>query len=221
MTAATRNSHGPVTVAAAADPPRRRGRPGYDLDGLIDVVVDVFNERGYDGTRMEHLAERLGISKSAIYHHVAGKEELLRLALDHALDGLFAVVEDVTSSDDPPVEQLERLVRGSIDVLSQRLPYVTLLLRVHGNSEVERSAIARRRQFDHLVADLVARAIDDGDLRPDVDPAITSRLLFGMVNSLVEWYRPRSGDDQAPIADAVVRTAFEGIRANAQPTTPA
>ena len=208
-------------MTITADPPRRRGRPGYDLDGLIDVVVDVFNERGYDGTRMEHLAERLGISKSAIYHHVAGKEELLRLALDHALDGLFAVVEDVTSSDDAPVEQLERLVRGSIDVLSQRLPYVTLLLRVHGNSEVERSAIARRRQFDHLVADLVAQAIDDGDLRPDVDPAITSRLLFGMVNSLVEWYRPRSGDDQAPIADAVVRTAFEGIRANAQPTAPA
>ena len=188
-----------------------RGRPGYDLAGLVDVAVEVFNERGYDGTRMEHLSQRLGISKSAIYHHVAGKEELLRLALDYALDGLFAVVDDVTSSAGAPVEQLEHLVRGSVDVLGERLPYVTLLLRVHGNSEIERAALARRRQFDHLVADLVARAIDDGDLRPDVDPAITSRLLFGMVNSLVEWYRPRD-DEQEPIADAVVRTAFQGIR---------
>jgi AcrR family transcriptional regulator len=198
--------------------PRRRGRPGYDLSGLLDVVVEVFNERGYDGTRMQDLAQRLGITKSAIYHHVASKEELLQRALDHALDGLFDVVDDVTTRGGPPVEQLEQLVRGSVDVLSERLPYVTLLLRVHGNSEVERAALARRRQFDQRVAELVAEAIGDGDLRPDIDPAITSRLLFGMVNSLIEWYRPRGHDDQGPIADAVVRTAFEGIRTSPQPT---
>ncbi len=198
--------------------PRRRGRPGYDLAGLLDVVVEVFNERGFDGTRMRDLSQRLGVSTSAIYHHVASKEELLRLALDHALDGLFGVVEDVASRDGAPVEQLEQLVRGSIAVLVERLPYVTLLLRVRGNSEVERAALARRRQFDHDVAELVGRAIADGDLRTDVDPAITSRLLFGLVNSLVEWYRPRGDDDQRSIADAVVLTAFEGIRTTPRPT---
>ena len=198
--------------------PRRRGRPGYDLAGLLDVVVEVFNERGFDGTRMRDLSQRLGVSTSAIYHHVASKEELLRLALDHALDGLFGVVEDVASRDGAPVEQLEQLVRGSIAVLVERLPYVTLLLRVRGNSEVERAALARRRQFDHGVAELVGQAIADGDLRTDVDPAITSRLLFGLVNSLVEWYRPRGDDDQRSIADAVVLTAFEGIRTTPRPT---
>jgi AcrR family transcriptional regulator len=192
--------------------PRRRGRPGYDLAGLLDVAVEVFNERGYDGTRMDDLAARLGISKSAIYHHVASKEELLRLALDHALDGLFAVVDDVTSGRGAAVAQLEQLVRGSIGVLSERLPFVTLLLRVHGNSRVERAALTRRRKFDHIVAGLVAQAVADGDVRPDVDPAITSRLLFGLVNSLSEWYRPRDTTDHTMISDAVVRTAFEGIR---------
>ena len=38
--------------------PRRRGRPGYDLAGLLDVVVEVFNERGFDGTRMRDLSQR-------------------------------------------------------------------------------------------------------------------------------------------------------------------
>ncbi|HEU5271659.1 MAG TPA: helix-turn-helix domain-containing protein, partial [Jatrophihabitans sp.] len=56
--------------------PAKRGRPGYDLDSLLAVAVEVFNERGYDGTSMEDLSRRLGIAKSAIYHHVAGKEEL-------------------------------------------------------------------------------------------------------------------------------------------------
>src|ERR1700729_4614510 len=72
---------------------RRRGRPGYDRESLLAVAVAVFNERGYDGTSMEDLSQRLGIAKSSIYHHVDSKQDLLRLALNRALDGLFAVAE--------------------------------------------------------------------------------------------------------------------------------
>ncbi|PRX50350.1 TetR family transcriptional regulator [Prauserella shujinwangii] len=194
--------------------PRRRGRPGYDLESLLLVAVELFNERGYDGTSMEDLSRKLGITKSAIYHHVSSKEELLRLAVDRALDGLFGIVAEAEAVPGPAVERLEYLVRGSVGVLVDRLPFVTLLLRVRGNTKVERAALTRRREFDRIVADLVAQAEQDGDIRPDVDPAVTSRLLFGMVNSLIEWYRPRrsAGTD---IADAVVKIAFDGIRVRA------
>jgi len=209
--------------------PARRGRPGYDLESLLAVAVTVFNERGYDGTSMEDLARRLGITKSSIYHHVSGKEELLSLALDRALDGLFAVVAEIGGadevnasglSDEPAIERLERLVRGSVAVLASRLPYVTLLVRARGNTATERKALARRRQFDQIVADLVKQAERDGDIRPDVDPAITARLLFGMVNSLVEWYRPGGrGAAAGPqaLADAVCAVAFDGLRVRRQP----
>ena len=70
----------------------RRGRPGYDQHGILEVAVAAFNEFGYDATSVGVLAERLGLSKSAIYHHAASKDELLRLALDEALDGLAGVV---------------------------------------------------------------------------------------------------------------------------------
>src|SRR5215467_10220283 len=180
--------------SAAARPasvgPARRGRPGYDLESLLAVAVTVFNERGYDGTSMEDLSRRLGIAKSSIYYHVDSKEDLLALALDRALDGLFSVADEVKSSDGPAIERLERLVRGSVHVLAERMPYVTLLLRARGNTTTERRALARRRRFDQIVADLVVQAERDGDIRPDVDPAVTARLLFGMVNSIVEWYRP-------------------------------
>jgi len=199
----------------------RRGRPGYDLESLLAVAVAVFNERGYDGTSMEDLSKRLGITKSSIYHHVDSKEELLALALDRALDGLFAVADDVAASGDLAIERLERLVRGSVAVLADRLPYVTLLLRARGNTATERTALARRREFDQIVADLVKQAERDGDIRPDVDPAVTARLLFGMVNSLVEWYRPSTGGTRPrgpaaggpdALADAVCAVAFDGLR---------
>jgi AcrR family transcriptional regulator len=192
---------------------RRPGRPGYDLDRLLAVAVEVFNERGYDGTSMEDLSRRLGIAKSAIYHHVASKEELLRLSLDRAMDGLFAAADEVRASRAPAVERLEHLVRASVEVLQRELPHVTLLLRVRGNTATERHALERRREFDRFVAGLVREAQRDGALRADLTPAMTAHLLFGLVNSLVEWYRPgkRSADEVLP--DAVVALAFEGLRA--------
>ena len=195
--------------------PARRGRPGYDQRTLLDVAAAVFNERGYDGTSMEDLSRRLGITKSAIYHHVDSKAELLRLGLDRALDGLFAVVADVDAAGGQAIDRLEALMRGSVRVLAAELPFVTLLLRVRGNTDVERAALARRREFDRIVARLVEQAQADGDVRADVDPAVASRLLFGMVNSLVEWYRPRgTAGDHGDIADAVVTIAFDGMRAS-------
>jgi AcrR family transcriptional regulator len=190
----------------------RRGRPGHSLDTLLDVAVAVFNERGYDATSMDELATRLGVTKSAIYHHVPSKVELLRLALDRALDALFAVTAEPGATTGPAIGRLEHVVRGSVQVLVAELPFVTLLLRVRGNSPVEQAALQRRREFDRVVTGLVRAAEEEGDVRPDVDPAITSRLLFGAVNSLTEWYRPDRGLDADALADALVTTTFDGLR---------
>jgi AcrR family transcriptional regulator len=190
---------------------RGPGRPGYDLESLLSVTVSVFNERGYDGTSMENLAQALGITKSSIYHHVSSKEDLLSMALDRALDGLFEAAADAQAPGEPAVRRLERLVRRSVEVLADRLPYVTLLLRVRGNTDVERRALDRRREFDQIVAGLVKEAEAEGDIRADVDPRTASRLLFGMVNSIVEWYKPH-GQDSDLLANAVCTVAFDGLR---------
>lgn len=190
----------------------RRGRPGHDLESVLAVAVEVFNERGYDGTSMRDLSQRLGIAKSAIYHHVSGKEELLRLALDRALTGLSSVADRARALDAPAIERLEYLVRGSVHVLEAELPYVTLLLRVRGNTEVERAALSRRRAFDRFVAGLVRESQRDGDIRLDADALVTARLLFGLVNSVVEWYRPARRAITPPLADAVCAMAFDGLR---------
>jgi AcrR family transcriptional regulator len=209
--------------------PRRR----YDTESLLEVAVAVFTERGYDGTSMEDLARASGLSKSSLYHHIDGKEQLLRLALERAVEPLFAVTREPAAADGPAIARLEHVVRREVEVLAERLPYVTLLLRVHGNTEVERWALEQRREFDRFVAALVAQAAREGDVRDDLDPAVVTRLLFGMINSLVEWYRPaapapRQAGEPAPgphrvgprhtrmapggLANAVVRLAFDGLR---------
>ncbi|KRV47372.1 TetR family transcriptional regulator [Wenjunlia vitaminophila] len=189
-------------------------RESYTTESLLAVAVEVFNERGYDGTSMEHLSKAAGISKSSIYHHVRGKEELLERAVGRALDGLFGILDESGARHGRALARLEHVVRRTVEVLVAELPYVTLLLRVRGNTSTERWALERRREFDHRVAELLREAVADGDLRADVDVRLATRLLFGMVNSIVEWYRPAgsgaaSGDQ---IADAVTRLAFAGLR---------
>ncbi|MEC4017381.1 TetR/AcrR family transcriptional regulator [Streptomyces sp. H27-D2] len=189
-------------------------RDTYTPETLLAVAVEVFNERGYDGTSMEDLSRAAGISKSSIYHHVKGKEELLRLAISRALDGLSGILQEPRAVEGRAVDRLEHVTRRTAEVLMAELPYVTLLLRVRGNTDTERWAMERRREFDQQVSALLKAATADGDLRSNLDVRLATRLLFGMINSIVEWYRPgRSGAETSDeVADAVVRMAFAGLR---------
>jgi len=103
------------------------------------------------------------------------------------------------------------VLRGAVEVLTAKLPYVTLLLRVRGNTPVERAALERRRAFDHAVAALVVAARDEGSLRADADPAVVSRLLFGMINSVSEWYAPAGPLSPDALADTILTLALEGL----------
>ncbi|MFG1925431.1 TetR/AcrR family transcriptional regulator [Cryptosporangium sp. NPDC048952] len=199
----------------AADPaPRRgRGRPGYDQAAVVRTAVELFNRKGYDATSIGDLAKELGVTKPAIYHHVTSKEDLLRLALDDALDELTAVVTGAMSDagSSSAYERLRGVVRRSVEVLVAHQPAVTLLLRVRGNTPVEVEALSRRRWLDDRLAALVRAAAAEGALRDDIPPELVSRLLFGMVNSLVEWYRPEGVFDASAVADAITALAFNGL----------
>ncbi|PKQ33699.1 MAG: TetR family transcriptional regulator [Actinobacteria bacterium HGW-Actinobacteria-11] len=193
----------------------RRGRPGYDQQGILAVAVTAFNEHGYDATSIGMLAERLGLSKSAIYHHFGSKDQILDLALDAALSGLEAVVDDplpASAVEASAVARLEHVLRGAVHVLIAQLPAVTLLLRVRGNTEVERRALTRRRAFDRRITALVSEAQAEGALRADMDASVVARLTFGMINSIVEWYRPGGREGADRLADDVVAIALDGLR---------
>jgi AcrR family transcriptional regulator len=192
--------------------PARRGRPGYDQATVLRRAIDLFNRQGYDGTSMGDLARELGFSKSAIYHHVPSKSHLLEQALDEALGELTTMIDTARNeTEGTAYDRLRSAVRGSVEILVAHLPAVTLLLRVHGNSDVELEALRRRRALDDKLAELVTAAVEEGALRDDIPADLTSKLLFGMVNSLIEWVRPEGRYDPATIADAVTTIAFDGL----------
>jgi len=191
-------------------PSPRRGRPGHDRAEVVRVATELFTRQGYDGTSVGDVARELGVTKSAIYHHVSGKEQLLELAVSDGLDALRRALDEVTEAPAlDPGPRLGAAVRASVVVLVAHLSAVRLLLGLHGNTPVAQAVLARRRSIDQRLAAMVTEAVADGAVRDDLDPLLTSRLPFGMVNSLTSWLRP--GADGPDLADAVTTLAFDGL----------
>ena len=157
------------------------------------------------------LATELGISKSAIYHHVKTKEEILQSALDDALDGLETVMEEAEQTHGPAQDKIAALIRGAVEVLVTRQSSVTLLLRLRGNSEVETAALARRRNLTTRLARLIDDAQSEGSVRTTTGPKILARLVFGTINSLVDWYDAEKSAGARQTGDILVDLIFQGI----------
>src|SRR5579864_1998385 len=170
--------------------PRLAERSPYDRDQVVDVAVRVFTERGYEGTSMADIAAALGVHKSSIYHHIAGKEQLLDDAVKRALNALHGMLAEPDAVQGRAAERLRYVVRRTVEIMVRQISEVTVLLRVRGNTPTERWALSRRRDFDRAVQRIVAEAIADGELRSDIDAALVTRLIFGMSNSVTEWYQP-------------------------------
>ncbi|MBF4161167.1 TetR/AcrR family transcriptional regulator [Nocardioides acrostichi] len=208
----------PSPGSTPAQPGRRpRGRPGHDRAAVLRRAIALFNVQGYDATSVSDLAADLGVTKSAVYHHFASKEDILAAALDEALTELDALVAAAQAASDRSArERLEETVVAAVGILVEHRAAVTLLLRVRGNSAVEQAALARRRHIDAALAALVVEAVDEGDVRADVPAEVISRLVFGMVNSLTDWYEPGGRSGPAALAAAVRGVLFEGLGARSR-----
>lgn len=191
--------------------PSAKERKPYNMDAIVDVAVQVFLRHGYDGASLDQVAEAAGITKASIYYHAEGKEALLKHGAGRALDALFAVLEEPAAIDGLALDRLKHVVRRTIEITVKRLPEVALLLRVRGNTETERWILDRRRRFDRLVVKIVGEAQAKGELRADIEAGLITRLLFGMLNSITEWYRPGGGLNADDVVAAATRIAFNGL----------
>jgi len=171
----------------------------------------VFKQRGYDGTSMLDIARALDIHKSSLYHHISGKEQILADAVQSALGALLGVLDERRATTGPPGRRLRHVLWRTVEIMVDQLDEVTVLLRVRGNTATERWAMERRREFDRRVQELVAEAQREGEVRADLDPALVTRLLFGMSNSVTEWYQPGRGLDAGDLAGAIIAICFDGL----------
>ncbi len=93
----------------------------HDSQWFFQIAVGELNRRGYDGTSMSQVARAAGITKSTIYHHF-GSRELLRAALERALEALFAVLDHDPGEFGREGERLRHLIADTTAALVAHLP---------------------------------------------------------------------------------------------------
>jgi AcrR family transcriptional regulator len=162
-------------MAVADTPPSTRSR-------LVAAAADVFAEKGYDGTRVQEIARRAGLTTGAIYAHFDGKADLLLEAIDtlgaHALDALLF---DVVSGRSP-ADTLATL--GVTLTAAGDDPARALLFEALGAARRDPD-VARRLQahFDqraHRLAQLIADGQATGELADDLDISAAVRFCLAL-----------------------------------------
>jgi len=102
------------TVGSAAEDTRRR---------ILDTTTELFHERGYAGTSIRHISERLGMTKGALYYHFASKEELLLAIVAPLFEALTTFVDAVREAGTVGPD----LVRELVEILDANAPLVRSL----------------------------------------------------------------------------------------------
>src|SRR6266436_7491726 len=72
--------------------PGRRAR-GDTRERIQAVALELFAEHGYEKTSLREIAERLGVTKAALYYHFKSKEDIVRSFTEDYFDRLDALIE--------------------------------------------------------------------------------------------------------------------------------
>ncbi|MEV7606859.1 TetR family transcriptional regulator [Paenarthrobacter sp. NPDC089322] len=117
----------PAAVGSAPGKARRRaGRPTaaiLDQDGITTAALELISSKGYDGLTMAALARSLGVAPSALYNHVASKDDVLLLVEDH----LAAMVDVSAFGVEPWEEAVRRWAWSYRDVFSEHTPLIPVI----------------------------------------------------------------------------------------------
>lgn len=98
--------------------PRTRTRASHSLESVLAGAVEILDESGVQGLTIRALAARLGGGVASVYWYVSGRDELLDLAADSVLGGIFEQIADVGSDD--AIDDLRTIAIAMFDTIVDR-----------------------------------------------------------------------------------------------------
>lgn len=186
----------------------KQARRDVHRQHLLEAAERVFAERGYDGARMQDVAEQTGLSLATVYALISGKEELY--AEIHRARGraLLLRAQQATVGCESALQSLLQGVGVYIEFLTEHPDYLRILLRESQPWALEPRYISaeQERQWREgleLTAAVFRAAIAEGSI-VDEDPVLLARLMIAAHQVyLVQWIEAGMTE---PAAALVART---------------
>ncbi len=183
-----------------------RGRPRSDRvhRAILDAARELLIRDGYTRLRLEHVAAAAGVGKATIYRRWPTKEDLAQ-ALVQDLASPHLTIDDV---GDTRAELLAAVMNPMKAITETNFGPVikALISQIAGNPKLGdpfRETVVKTRRAE--VAKVIARGIERGDLRPDLDADVATELLVGPIYFRLVFGGSLDDDFANKIVDNVYR----------------
>ena len=180
---------------------------------LLDVGRATFAERGLDGTSMEEIASRAGVSKPVVYEHFGTKDGLYREVVAEEMERLENVIADSISRGRSRA-RIERAVVGLLAYVEDHTDGFTILARDPGSNTGLATLLGNATgRVSHILGAAFTRAGLD-----EAPAVLYSQALVGMVSQTAQWWldeRTSSEDgpalDRETVAAHIVNLCWNGL----------
>jgi TetR/AcrR family transcriptional regulator, cholesterol catabolism regulator len=163
---------------------------GFKKDRILEAATGLFYERGFAGTTMEAVADRLQVTKPFIYSYFKDKNALLAAIYDRSTEPLMRGLDQILERDGPPAARFSEFIEQFARVNMQYRIVTTIFLReeTHLSKESRRKLRTFEHSFDAKLTKLIQSGIDAGDFKVK-DAQLASLAVGGMIRWMHRWYR--------------------------------
>jgi AcrR family transcriptional regulator len=177
---------------------------------LLDVGRRSFAEKGFDGTSIEEVASRAGVSKPIVYEHFGGKEGLYAVVVDREMQELLDRITNSLSSSGSPRYLLEQAALAFLSYVEDNNEGFRILVRdspvASGAGTLSSLLGDIASQVEHLLArEFKAHGLDTKLA------SMYSQMLVGMVALTGQWWLEVRKPKREVVAAHVANFAWNGL----------
>jgi TetR/AcrR family transcriptional regulator len=193
--------------------PSRAEQSDTKRKAIIREAAQVFNRRGSHGTTLEDVAERLGVSKTALYRYVDNKNDLLCACHEEAMEIANENLDIGERTGGNGLEKIQIAMTGYLRTMISDLGVPVLLLEENALEAQSAVRIVKLRDaFEKRLRGLVELGVVDGSIVP-TDPKLAVFMLLGAVHWVTKWFSPDGAWTAQDASAALIELATRGLAA--------
>jgi AcrR family transcriptional regulator len=191
---------------------RRRARD-EKREAVLRTAVQLFLEQGYHGTTLNDVAERLNITKPALYNYFGGKDEILYECWAIGHERVDDCIDEINSGSGTGLAKLRKLIVSYAEVMTTDYGKSLVRFDVRDLTEHNRKLVqVSKRKVDRAFRTYIKDGIADGSIKP-CDIKLSAFAIAGSLNWIGHWYQPGGALPAEDIAAEFAIRLTEGIAA--------
>jgi AcrR family transcriptional regulator len=200
----------------AADPrdskrvPRARMTASQRREQLIEVSRGLFAEKGFEGTSVEEIAARAGVSKPVVYEHFGGKEGIYAVVVDREVQALLAALTGALAEGGHPKVMVERTALALLGYIETSEDGFRILVRDSPVAQATGTFSSLIGDVASQVEHILAEQFRHNGLDPKVAP-LYAQMLVGMVALTGQYWLDARSPRKADVAAHLVNLAWNGL----------